>query len=57
MSTNKPTFITPIPAPEIQDEEAISIAKPGKFSLDKFKSKHAAALAGVETLLTALPHH
>jgi hypothetical protein len=25
--------------------------------LDKFKSKHAAALANVETLQTALPHH
>jgi hypothetical protein len=37
--------------------EAISIAKPGAFSLDKFKSKRAAAVAGVQTLLTALPHH
>jgi hypothetical protein len=38
-------------------KEAISIAKPGAFDLDKFKSKHAAAIANVETLLTALPHH
>src|SRR4029453_17508710 len=33
------------------------IAKPGAFDLNKFKSKHAAAAAAVETLLTALPHH
>ena len=33
------------------------IAKPSSFSLDKFKSKRAAAVANVETLLTALPHH
>src|SRR4051794_23382025 len=37
--------------------EVISIAKPGAFSLDKFKSKRAAAMANVETLQTALPHH
>src|SRR6516165_1384752 len=39
------------------NDEAMSIAKPPAFSLDKFKSKRAAALANVETLLTALPHH
>jgi hypothetical protein len=39
------------------EDEAMSISKPSAFSLDKFKSKHAAALANVETLLTALPHH
>src|SRR5262245_7323827 len=39
------------------NDEAMSIAKQNAFSLDKFKSKHAAALANVETLLTALPHH
>ena len=33
------------------------IAKPGKFSLEKFKSTQAASSAGVETLLAALPHH
>jgi hypothetical protein len=33
------------------------ILKPGKFSLSKFKSTQAASLAGVETLLTALPHN
>jgi hypothetical protein len=44
--------------PEIDTEAAaISIAKPGAFDLNKFKSKRAAAMANVETLLTALPHH
>ena len=38
-------------------DEAMSIAKPSAFNLDKFKSKRAAALANVETLLTALPHN
>jgi hypothetical protein len=38
-------------------ETAASIAKPSAFNLDKFKSKRAAALANVETLLTALPIH
>jgi len=38
-------------------DEAMSIAKPSAFNLDKFKSKRAAALANVETLLTALPHY
>jgi cytochrome c556 len=50
-----------VPAPDeqtsAQSDEAMTIAKPSAFSLDKFKSKHAAALANVETLLTALPHH
>ena len=31
--------------------------KPASFSLDKFKSKRAAAAANVDTALTALPHH
>jgi hypothetical protein len=44
-------------APEPPVETTMSIAKPSSFSLDKFKSKRAAALAGVETLQTALPHH
>jgi hypothetical protein len=34
-----------------------AIAKPEGFSLDKFKSKRAAAVANVETLQTGLPHH
>jgi hypothetical protein len=34
------------------------IAKPAAgFSLDKFKSKHAAAVANIETLQSGLPHH
>jgi hypothetical protein len=37
--------------------EPLSIPKPSGFSLDKFKSKHPAAVAGVETLATGLPHH
>jgi hypothetical protein len=39
------------------DHNAMSIPKPEEFSLDKFKSKRAAAAASVETLQTALPHH
>jgi len=39
------------------DGEPLSISKPaGEFNLDRFKSKHGAALANIETLLTALPH-
>jgi hypothetical protein len=43
----------------VQDDDAPPqpIAKPSAFDLGKFKSKGAAALAGVETLQTALPHH
>src|SRR5262245_926225 len=45
-------------SPEIDSEAAvIPIAKPGAFDLNKFKSKRATAMANVETLLTALPHH
>jgi hypothetical protein len=46
-----------IVAPENTDDTPLTIAKPGEFSLDKFRSKRAPAIAGVETLLTALPHH
>jgi hypothetical protein len=38
-------------------EIAISIPRPSTFDLDKFKSTRAAAVASVETLQTALPHH
>lgn len=38
-------------------EPVVSIPKPGVFDLNKFKSKRAAAVAGVETLQTGLPHH
>jgi hypothetical protein len=39
------------------DTKSTSIPKPEGFSLDKFKSKRASAVANVETLQTALPHH
>jgi hypothetical protein len=39
------------------ETEPVSIPKPGEFDLSKFKSSRAAAVAGVETMLTALPHH
>jgi hypothetical protein len=54
MGTEKPKLVTP---DTDRPDENISIAKPAAFNLDKFKSKHASALANVETLLTALPHH
>jgi hypothetical protein len=40
---------------KMPDEE--SIAKPGEGGLEKFRSKHSPSIPGVETLLTALPHH
>jgi hypothetical protein len=46
--------------PENETEPAdapLSITKPDAFNLDKFKSKQAAAIANVETLLSALPVH
>jgi hypothetical protein len=47
------------PQLELVDEDTpiAPIAKPSAFSLDKFKSKRAAAIANVETMHTALPHH
>jgi hypothetical protein len=39
------------------DDAPITIPKPDNFSLDNFKSKRDNVIAGVETLLTALPHH
>jgi hypothetical protein len=48
---DKPALVKPI-------EEMTPIAKPAAgFSLDKFKSKRAAAVANIETLQTGLPHH
>ena len=35
----------------------MSIPKPSKSTLDMFKSTRDPSIAGVETLLTALPHH
>jgi hypothetical protein len=37
--------------------DAVTILKPNGFDLNKFKSKRADAVASVETLQTALPHH
>jgi hypothetical protein len=52
MAANKP-IIVPVNA----DDTPLTIAKPGEFDLEKFKAKRSPSLAGVETLLTALPHH
>jgi hypothetical protein len=38
-------------------EPTTPIPKPEGFDLDRFKSKRAAAMANVETLPNALPHH
>ncbi len=56
MATKPLTEIKPEGVTE-PDNAPISIAKPGAFDLDKFKSKQAAAIANVETLLSALPVH
>jgi hypothetical protein len=40
-----------------EDERPISIPKPIKSALDMFKSTCNPSIAGVETLLTALPHY
>jgi hypothetical protein len=53
--TEKPHLVASDPLDN--NDEAMSIAKPGTFSLDKFKSTRAVAAANVETLLTALPIH
>jgi hypothetical protein len=39
------------------DDTPLPIAKPDEFSLDKFRSKRSPTIAGVETLLPALPVH
>jgi hypothetical protein len=44
-------------APMAPEAQAMSIAKPSAFNLDKFKSKRGATVANVETALEALPHH
>jgi hypothetical protein len=41
----------------VDDTGTEPIAKPSGFNLDKFKSKRAAAVANVDTLLTGLPVH
>jgi hypothetical protein len=42
---------------ESSESQKLAIKKPYAFSLNKFKSKRAAMIANVETLVTALPHH
>jgi hypothetical protein len=60
-NTNNPPTINggngePVPAPK--PSKPVSIAKPAKGGLlDKFKSKRSAAIANVETMQGALPHH
>jgi hypothetical protein len=39
-----------------ESDKATPIAKPSVFDLNKFKSNRPATIAGVETLLTGLPH-
>jgi hypothetical protein len=64
-SHNLPKGVSNMTKPDLKpvatEPEAIgegqTITKPDAFDLNKFKSKHADAAAGVETLLTALPHH
>jgi hypothetical protein len=53
--TNTPTDSGPHTSRS--DVGPLSIPKPSEFSLNKFKSTHPAAVAGVETLSTGLPHH
>ena len=53
MTRNKPSIVPPASA----DNAPIQITKPDEFSLDKFRSKRSPATAGIETLLTALPHY
>jgi hypothetical protein len=54
----KPTILPLTSPPENNSGEApISIPKPGKSSLDMFKSTRDPTIAGVEKLLTPLPHY
>jgi hypothetical protein len=56
MAEKKATIVSLTPAES--DATPMSIPKPtGEFSLDKFKSTRDPSIAGVETLLTALPLH
>jgi hypothetical protein len=52
--------IKPGPVRLVQPDAAepeLAIAKPAPFDLEKFKAKRDPTVAGVETLLTALPHY
>jgi hypothetical protein len=59
MTGDKKPAIVPLTSPleNTDDEAPISVPKPGEFSLDMFKSRCNPSIAGVETLLTALPHY
>ena len=57
MEKPKLELVEPKPAIAGTPAEAVSIAKPGAFNLDLFKTKSSPNIAGVATLLTALPHH
>jgi hypothetical protein len=52
----KPRIELVQPDPQNQGEPP-AVAKPGTFDLSKFRSKADPNIAGVEKLLTALPHH
>ena len=54
--TKSKLHVAPDPEPAAEGE-GLSIAKPSTFDLNKFVSKRSAAVASVETLQTALPHH
>ena len=53
----KSASVSPAPSAKTPDEELISIAKPTEGGLERFRSKRSPSIPGVETLLTALPHH
>ncbi len=55
--TVKPRTVKPrtVKRRTVTSDDDLSIRKPGAFNLDNFKSTIAPTIAGVETLLTALP--
>ena len=55
-ATKSKLHVAPDPKRAVESDE-LSIAKPSTFDLNKFVSKRSAAVASVETLQTALPHH
>ena len=52
----KPTIV-PLSSEPVDDNEPMQIPKPSKSKLDLCKSTIDPNISGVETLLTALPHH
>ena len=52
----KPTIV-PLSSEPVDDNEPMQIPKPNKSKLDLCKSTLDPNISGVETLLTALPHH